>query len=220
MLQHHDLDKLYKEMTVDDILKEDEFPACFISCPTIKDPVSFNGRYHTIEVVTFIEYKSFSAFAKQGDYHSSEYFKHKERIIQKFLNCVEKILPGVRSKIVQVELGTPMTSEYYINSTNGNVYGTEKSFRQTGPFSFSSKTEIENLYLCGASTLAHGVGGASNSGVQAAAKILDCRAEDLIKPIEGQNVRIYDAEDNSQWPQWIHQKMEDKKRRSKEIAIL
>ena len=75
------------------------------------------------------------------------------------------------------------------------------------------------MYLCGASTLAHGVGGASNSGVQAAAKILDCRAEDLIKPIEGQNVRIYDAEDNSQWPQWIHQKMEDKKRRFKEIAI-
>ena len=60
LMQHHDLDKLYNEMTTEDILKDDEFPACFISCPTLKDPVSFNGRYHTIEIVTFIKGASMS----------------------------------------------------------------------------------------------------------------------------------------------------------------
>jgi len=217
-LQHDDLEKLYRDMTFDDLMVGDEFPGCFISCPTLKDPVSFDGYHHTIEVVTFIEYKTFSEFATEADYHSDKYLKHKERIREKLLNNVEKVLPGVRKHIVQAELGTPMTSEFYINGTEGNVYGTEKNFKQTVMFPFNTKTEIENLYLCGASVLAHGVGGASNSGVQTAAKILNCKAEGLIEPIEGQHVRIYDSENSSQWPQWIHDKREAKKRRFKEIT--
>jgi hypothetical protein len=212
-LQHEDLDKLYSQMTVDDLEHDEEFPACFISCPTLKDPLSYNGHYHTLEVVTFIEYKTFSKFATSGDYHSAEYLKLKERITEKLLNSVEKVLPDVRKHIIQAELGTPMTSEFYINATEGNVYGTEKNFKQTVMFPFSPKTEIEDLYMCGASILAHGVGGASNSGVQTAAKILNCKAEELIKPMPGQRVRIYDAEDDSQWSQWIHDKIRNRKRR-------
>jgi hypothetical protein len=62
------------------------------------------------------------------------------------------------------------------------------------------------LFLCGASTLSHGVGGATNSGVAAAAKILNCRPQELLVPDENQNIRIYDAEDSSSWPDWVHQK--------------
>lgn len=218
-LQHEDLEKLYSEMTVDDLLQGDEFPACFISCPTLKDPPSFNGHYHTIEVVTFIEYKPFKEFATQGDYHSEKYLKHKELIKEKLLNTMEKVLPGMRNHIVQVELGTPITSEFYINATDGNVYGTEKTFKQMVANAYSPKTEIENLYMCGASILAHGVGGASNSGVQTASKILNCKADDLIKPIEGQHVRVYDAEDSAHWPQWVHDKMHDKKRRFESASL-
>ena len=215
-LRHADLDKLYAEMTVDDIMSEEEFPACFISCPTLKDPVSYNGRYHTIEVVTFIEYESFRLFAHTGDYNSPEYLKFKNRIAQKLLNSVEKLLPGVRNKIVKMEAGTPDTSEFYVNATNGNAYGTEKSLKQIGPFSYSWRTEIENLFLCGASTMAHGVAGAAASGVQTAANILNCHMEDLLKPDEKQHLHIYDSEDDSQWSQKIHQKIEDRKRRFKE----
>ena len=113
-----------------------------------------------------------------------------------------------------MELGTPMTNEYYINSTKGNVYGTEKGFFQTGPFSYTAKTEIENLYMCGASIMSHGVAGASYSGVKTAAEILNCTEEDLLKPDESQELRIYDAEDNTHWPEWLHQRMADKKKRS------
>jgi hypothetical protein len=124
-------------------------------------------------------------------------------------------LPGVSNKIVHKELGTPITNEFYINSTEGNVYGTEKSFKQTGPFSYKAKTEIENLYLCGASVMAHGVAGASYSGVQTAAIILNCKQEDLIKTDESQNVRIYDAENSSEYPEWILQKIKMKKKRAR-----
>lgn len=213
ILRDKDMDQLFEDMKSGDILTEDEFPALFISCTTLKDPSSFNGHYHNIEVITFLDYNSFRELNHEGDYHTKAYTEKKERICEKLLNSLEKIVPGIRNSIVQMELGTPMTNEFYINSTNGNVYGTEKSFWQTGPFSYSSHSEIENLYLCGSSILSHGVAGSSNSGVQTAATILNCRVEDLLKPVSGQHVRIYDAEDNVKWPEWIRQKMDVKKAR-------
>ena len=148
--------------------------------------------------------------------HSAAYAKFKERLCQKLLNTMEKVIPGISDHVVQMELGTPMTNEHYINSTRGNVYGTEKGFWQTGPFSYGYQSEIKNLYMCGASIMSHGVAGASYSGVKTAAIILKCREEDLIKPDESQRIRIYDAEDDSQWPESIRKKMADRKRRAKQ----
>jgi phytoene dehydrogenase-like protein len=218
-LKDKDIDKVYHDLTVQNILEEDEFPALFISCTTLKDPASFNGRYHNFEVVTFIDYNSFSIFNTGEDHHGNAYAKHKERIIEKFLNSVEKIIPGARASIVQVELGTPKTNQFYIKTTNGNVYGTEKTFNQIGPFAFQNKTEIKNLFLCGASTLSHGVGGATNSGVAAASKILNCTPQELLIPDKDQNIRIYDAEDSTTWPDWVHQKRKHRSDRLKQTAF-
>ncbi len=218
MLRNQDLDQLFEDMSVKDIISEDEFPALFISCTTLKDPVSFNGKYHNFEVVTFLDYTFFEQHENK-DIRSALYLKHKERLTEKLLKGLEKALPGVREHIVQMELGTPMTNEFYVNSTRGNVYGTEKSFQQTGPFSYQKQSEIENLYLCGASILSHGVAGASSSGVTTAAAVLQCRPETLLVPEKGQAVRIYDAEDESEWPQWIHQKRADKIRGFKSIIL-
>ena len=35
----------------------------------------------------------------------------------------------------------------------------------------------------------------------------------MIQKDETQELRIYDAEDSREWPQWIHQRMADKKKR-------
>ncbi|MCI1186397.1 NAD(P)/FAD-dependent oxidoreductase [Hymenobacter sp. DH14] len=213
MLRHPDLDKLFSEMKAADILAEDEFPALFISCTTIKDPASFDGRHHCLEVVTFLDFKAFETFDKGGDYHTSAYAQFKERIIEKLLNSVEKAVPGIRAHIVTQELGTPLTNEFYVQSTRGNVYGTEKNFRQTGPFAFGNKSEIEGLYLCGASILSHGVAGATYSGVQTAARILNSSMDAQLVPEPGQAVRVYEAEDPATWPEWVHQKRRDRARR-------
>jgi len=214
LMPDRDLDDLYKDLTAVDILASDEFPALFLSCSTLKDPTSFNGRQHTIEVVTFIDYDSFKAFKEEGSEHSKAYLAFKERLGEKLVNTLEKIVPGIRNHIVKMDVGTPMTNEHYIRSTRGNVYGTEKGFWQTGPFSFTAQSEIENLYMCGSSIMSHGVAGSSYSGVKTAAKILGCTEEDLVKPDGSQNIRIYDAEDCSQWPDWLQQKIADKKRRA------
>ncbi len=217
MLEHERIDDIYLEMMAKNLLDGDEFPAVFISCTTLKDPSSFNGRYHNLEVVTFIDYDSFGQFNGTGDHHGDAYSRQKERICAKLMNSIERIIPGAKEHVVQMELGTPKTNQFYLNATDGCVYGTEKSFFQVGPFSFKIRSEIEGLFLCGASTLAHGVSGATYSGVAAAAQILGCKPEDLLHSDENQRVRIYDAEDRTTWPDWIDQKVAGKKSRFKEI---
>ncbi len=71
----------------------------------------------------------------------------------------EERVPGIKKSVVFKDLGTPLTNAHYINSFNGNIYGTDKIKKQMGPFGFNTKTEIHNLYLCGASTFSHGVAG-------------------------------------------------------------
>ncbi|CAM3931270.1 MULTISPECIES: phytoene desaturase family protein [Flavobacterium] len=217
MMKDDDMDSQFEELTKGGVEEGDEFPALFISCTTIKDPVSFNGRYHNFEVVTYIDYDKLPDFKNEIEYQTDEYKIFKEKVINKFMNNMEKIIPNAKKHIVQAELGTPKTNEFYVNSTNGNVYGTEKTLNQVGPFSFKNKTEIENLYLCGASTLSHGVAGATHSGVSTAALILNCEKEDLIIDDANQKIRIYDAEDASTWPEWVHVKRSDKVRTFKEI---
>lgn len=214
LMPNREIDDLYTDLTEVDILATDEFSALFISCSSLKDPSGYDGRYHTIEVITFIDYDSFKSKLPEGDQFTQGYKELKDRLCNKLLNSLEKVIPGISNNIVQMDLGTPLTNEYYINSTKGNVYGTEKGFFQTGPFSYNAQTEIKNLYMCGASIMSHGVAGAGYSGVKTAARVLNCKEEDLIKPDDSQAIRIYDAEDDTHWPEWLHQKIAEKKRRT------
>ncbi|WP_405574065.1 phytoene desaturase family protein [Winogradskyella sp. Asnod2-B02-A] len=211
LLKDKDFDTIYDDSQNADILKGEEFPGMFISCTTLKDPISFDGRYHTLEAITYINYDAFADFKDEDKERSEAYLQFKEQIIQKFLRSLEKVVPGITASIVHKELGTPITNEFYINSTDGNVYGTEKSLKHIGPFAYKMKSEIENFYLCGASTVSHGVAGASYSGVQTAAAILGCRQDDLIKPDAAQDLRIFDAEDDTNYPDWMQKKIALKK---------
>jgi phytoene dehydrogenase-like protein len=212
-IPNQNMDDSYADMQKKNILEGEEFSGMFISCTSLKDPISFDGRYHTLEAITYIHYDAFEKFKNEDVERSPEYLAFKEQIIQKFLVTLEKVIPGITAKIVHKDLGTPMTNEYYINSTEGSVYGTEKSLRHIGPFSYKPKTEIENLYMCGASVAAHGVTGAGYSGVQTAATILGCMQDDLLKEDKTQELRIFEAEDASNYPDWMLKKMEVKKLR-------
>jgi phytoene dehydrogenase-like protein len=219
IFRSEDVDAQFDDLINNDITEGDEFPALFMSCTTLKDPVSYNGRYHSFEVVTYVDYANLPDFKGAVDYHCEDYQIFKEKVTAKFMNTVERMLPGARKNTVLVELGTPKTNQFFVNITNGNVYGTEKTLKYVGPFAYRNKSEINNLYLCGASTLSHGVAGATYSGVEAAAKILNCTKEDLLVENKNQKIRIYDAEDPASWPDWVHAKREDKVRHFKEIEL-
>ncbi|MEH6535651.1 MAG: NAD(P)/FAD-dependent oxidoreductase [Psychroserpens sp.] len=209
-MPNEDMDDLYDVMQKKDLLEDEEFPGMFISCTTLKDPISYDGKHHTIEAITYINYDAFENFNSTNVERSASYLKFKEQLIAKFFITLEKVIPGISNHVVQKELGTPLTNKYYINSTRGSVYGTEKSLKHIGPFAYKSKSEIENLYMCGASIVSHGVTGASYSGVQTAATILGCRQDDLIKPSDDQHLRVFEAEDDTNYPDWMRKKIEIK----------
>ena len=147
-----DMDAIYEGLTKVSILETDEFDSLFISCSSLKDPLSFNGRHHTLEVVTFIDYDAFKALYTNPDETSERYQQIKERLSEKLMNTFKRILPAVHKNIVHLEVGTPITNEYYINTTKGNVYGTEKGFMQTGPFSYKAKQKLKTC-ICVAPAL-------------------------------------------------------------------
>jgi len=202
-------------MTVD-LTKGDAFEGMFISCTSLKDPSSYDGKYHTLEAITLVDYTPFEKFTSEEEQRSQEYLDFKDLLTKKMLNGLEKVIPGITNHIVQLEMGTPITNEYYVNTTRGSIYGTEKSLWNIGPFAFKNKSEIENLYMCGSSVLSHGVAGASHSGVDTAAQILGCTPRDLIQPDETQQLKLYDAEDDSNYPDWLQKKIEVKRARARD----
>ncbi len=99
-----------------------------------------------------------------------------------------------------------MTNAHYINATRGNLYGIEKSRTQVGPGAFPIQTEFDGLWMCGASTVSHGVAGVTASGIAVARGILNCRTSDLLKQ-NGPALPIYPSEDVTQWPEHLQQRI-------------
>lgn len=214
MMPNRDMNRFYEEMMHADVTKGEAFEGMFISCTSLKDPSSYDGKFHTLEAITLVDFTPFEKFSNEENQRSQEYLDFKEVLAKKMLNTIEKVIPGISESIVQMELGTPITNEYYVNTTRGNIYGTEKTLFNIGPFAFKNKSEIKNLYMCGSSILSHGVAGASHSGVDTAAQILGCTPRDLIKTDDTQQIRVYEAEDSSEYPEWLLKKIEVKRARA------
>jgi hypothetical protein len=126
------------------------------------------------------------------------------------LRTAEKIAPGISERVVFSNLGTPLTNEHCVRATGGSFYGTEKSRWQIGPFGYGVKSEIADLYLCGASTIGHGVAGATASGLFAASAMLGCRVSELLGD-RGRTLPTYPCDDISEWPASLRRKVERKR---------
>ncbi|PHR10931.1 MAG: phytoene dehydrogenase [Aequorivita sp.] len=213
LMPNEDMDVVYERMMIPDVTTDAAFEGMFISCTTLKDPSSFDGRHHSIEAITYLDYKIFEEYKYEKEPRSQKYLQFKELLTEKMIKTLEKVLPNVREHIVHKELGTPITNEYYINTTKGSVYGTEKKFSQIGPFAYRAKSEIKNLYLCGASIVSHGVAGAGYSGLQTAGEILNKKQAELLKTDDNQTIKIFEAEDSSVYPEWLQNKISAKKRK-------
>ena len=207
MYDHANLDELYRLGLTDHALKAEKPPAMFLTVTTLKDPSKMHHGHHTCEAFTFVGYDAFAQYA--GDpfgERSPGYNALKEDLAWRMVSALEDRIPGLSQRIVFWDLGTPITNQYYINATRGSLYGTEKTPDQIGPWGFQTRTDIEGLLMCGASTLSHGVAGATATGLEAAKAILDCRASDLLVQ-NGPGLQIYPSEDTSQWPAHLQERI-------------
>ena len=175
-------------------------PALFLTVSSLKDPLRPRPRgTHTMEAFTFIDWPAFQRWESTAHgARTEDYESRKRELVERLLSGVERIVPDIRDRIVFCELGTPLTNVHYVAATNGNLYGTDKTFLQLGPLSFGVKSEIDGLLLCGASTLSHGVLGATYSGLVAAKAVLGCPLGELLKD-GGPPIRIYPADKPETW---------------------
>ncbi len=185
-----DFEAYYSQSRSSTIAEVDEVPGVFLGVTSMKDPTSFRNGHHVIEAVNFISYDVFRCWRNtQVGERPEEYRALKRKLTAAMLKTIENIIPGISDHILYSDLSTPLSSEHYVQSTQGACYGTEKTLRQIGPFSFHNRSEIENLYLCGASTTAHGLSGSTSSGLGVASMLLSCRPSELLKDT-GQKLNV------------------------------
>jgi all-trans-retinol 13,14-reductase len=185
----------------------DVFDGVFVTATSLKDPSKWNGREHTLEVFTLMPYAAFARWAgSPTGQRAADYLALKERLAAQLLRSAERVVPELRSHVTFAEVGTPLTTSSYLGSAEGGMYGTEKSLRQVGPFSFKTSTEIRGLRLTGGSTISHGVMGATFAGLVTAASVLKCSLPALLDA-GGPPLETYPADDVSAWPESLRLKV-------------
>ena len=201
-----DIDACYTFAERKQLTGNETIPGLFFNVTTLKDPSMRSDGLHTVEAMAL---SSMDVFARWRDSkpgaRGSEYAQLKADLSERILDAVECFVPGLRERIVFHALGTPLTNHHFLHATGGGIYGTEKTLGNLGPFSFSVDTHIAGLFQCGASTLAPGINGVTNSGLSAAAAALGCERQELLGA-SGQSLRIYPAEDTSSWPDELRPK--------------
>ena len=179
----------------------------FLTVTTLKDPSKMHSGHHTCEAFAFVSYEPFKQYEHPvAGVRMPGYQGLKEDMAWRMFEGLEKRVPGISKHVTFWDLGTPLTNKHYLNTTRGSLYGIEKSIKQVGPGAFPTKAAFEGLYMCGASTLSHGVAGVTSTGLAAAKAILGCSTSDLLTQ-NGPPIEIYPSEDTSQWPENLQEKI-------------
>ncbi len=219
---HSDLDAIYKSGYTNQALDDNPLGALFLTATTLKDPTKLHSGHHTLEAFTFVGYDAFRPWeeghqSEGGPDKAADYLALKQRLTDKMIAAADRIVPGIRDSVVFADLGTPLSNKYYLAAEQGNLYGIDKIRSQIGPFSFPTDPPIDGLYLCGASTLSHGVAGATFSGMRVAQQILRVPQRELLSQ-NGPSLEIYPSDDIAAWPDDLRAKIERKQAEVGDIA--
>lgn len=187
-----DQESFYESVRKGEMMDE---PFAFISIASVKDPTN---KKVAPEGITNMQVMSLAPTdpvfwgvteeqAKSGAYQKVEaYKKKKEEYAAAVLKTAKRVFPDLEQHIVYKEVSTPLSSRRYTGSeTSYGIAATPKQFLNRRP---PAQTEVEGLYLCGASTRSgHGIGGVTMSGLHAAAAVL---GKHTIKEVLGRANRL------------------------------
>jgi len=202
-----DVDGMYALGLTDHALGAETPPMQFLTVTTLKDPSKMHSGHHTCESFVFVGYEAFEKWANtRFGQRPADYAALKEDLAWRLFNGLDRRVPGLKDHIVFWDLGTPLTNVHYLNATRGNLYGISKTPRQIGPWAFPVKSEIEGLYMVGASTTSHGVAGVTASGLECAKQVLGVSTGEILNQ-NGPEIEIYPSEDISQWPEHLRKKI-------------
>jgi all-trans-retinol 13,14-reductase len=193
-----DVDGLYARMERE--LPGAQIDGLFLAITSLKTPSDLGDGPHTVEMFTFLPYEPFARWrATEQGRRAPEYVELKRWLGAKMIAAAENVIPGFRARLRFCEIGTPLTNDFYCRTFRGAAYGVAKTPLQVGPFAMSQRCGIEHLHLCGASTLSHGVGGASLSGLVAAQHVLGLASRDECLSAPDGQLRIVPADHPERW---------------------
>nr|CAH0101002.1 unnamed protein product [Daphnia galeata] len=130
----------------------------------------------TITVVSFAPYSWFTQWKnltvkKRGE----EYNSLKNAIGQQIIDQITHLFPNLKNAIDYFSVGTPITSEHYLNAKEGAIYGMEHGLERFSPEMASllrPESGIEGLFLCGQDVMLAGLVTAALTGVLCAGAVL------------------------------------------------
>jgi all-trans-retinol 13,14-reductase len=141
-----------------------QHPWIFLSCPTMKstEPGMAPPGHHVLEVATVCPYAPFQQL-HQTD--AKAYKALKRQTYQQIMATVRDLIPDVDRYLRMKVYGTPTTSEFYLGQPQGNIYGAKLIPQQVGLNRLGYRTELENLFLVGASAGYPSVPGVIGNGM-------------------------------------------------------
>jgi phytoene dehydrogenase-like protein len=160
---HTNPDLAYERMKVIEINDQDYM---LLSCYNLIDPACSPEGTCQAALVTL----------KYGDPWLSvapaHYAGQKYRIADSMLQVVEKVYPGLRSHIEEIEIGTPLTHMRYLGTPVGAIYGFDHLIKNSTLF-LPNRVHVKGLYAAGGWVGYNGFQPTLESGAAAARAVLN-----------------------------------------------
>jgi len=155
-----------------------DIPLLFISFPSTKDP-TWEERYPGKSVCTVVTLGNYNWFQQWQDdkvmHRGDDYEALKTSFSKQMWSQVCKFYPQLEDKVEYMELGSPVTNNYYIRSTKGEIYGLDHNknrFRPDLATKLRPEIGVPGLYLTGQDVLVCGFSGGMFSGMVTASAML------------------------------------------------
>ncbi len=158
-----------------------EVPTTYISIASVKDPTNSHlapQGITNLQIMSLVPstpeaWGTTAAEVASGAYSkSAAYRARKEAFSASLLSAARRVFPTLGDEIAYQEVATPLTHQRFTSSTGGTSYGiavTPAQFLWNRP---SARTDIQGLYLAGASCrTGPGIVGALLSGAVAASAV-------------------------------------------------
>ena len=173
----HDIVHRYTTGTPEDA-EQNGIPLLFVSFPSTKDP-TWEERYPgktTCVVVTLAPFEWFKDWEDKKVMHrGKDYDSLKTVLGNRIWAQVLEMYPQLEDKVEYMEVGTPLSNQFYIAAPKGEIYGCDHNrerFSATTLASLRPDTPVSGLYLTGQDISTCGFTGAMQGGLMTSMVIL------------------------------------------------
>jgi all-trans-retinol 13,14-reductase len=134
----------------------------------------FPGKSNAI-ILTMGSYEMFEQWKDEKcTSRNPQYKELKEKFAQRILEeGLFRFYPHLRDKVESYDVGTPLSTQFYLNAARGESYGLESNtYRYLKAFHLRPETNLKNFYLTGQDVCTLGFTGALMSGILTAHSML------------------------------------------------